>query len=61
MRLIKLQEVIHTTGLGRSSIYKFMEEGEFPKSISLGARTIAWQQSDIQEWIQKKISARNQR
>lgn len=59
MSFIKLKEVMHATGLGRSSIYKFMEEGHFPQSISLGARAIAWQESDIQNWIQSKIRARN--
>lgn len=49
------------TGLGRSSIYKFMEEGRFPQSISLGARAIAWQQSDIEAWIESKIKARGLR
>jgi len=57
-RLIKLKDVIHMVGLGRSSIYKFMEEGSFPQSISLGARAVAWQQSDIETWIESKIQAR---
>ena len=60
-RLIKLKEVLYMTGLGRSSIYKFMDEGGFPQSISLGARAVAWQQSEIETWIESKINARGSR
>jgi len=48
MKLIRLKEVISITGLGRSSIYKFMEEGRFPMSISLGERAIAWEVSEVE-------------
>ena len=60
MNLIRLKEVIHLTGLTRSSIYKFMKNGCFPKSISLGARAVSWPESDIQEWIKSKIQERDQ-
>ncbi|MBL4909365.1 MAG: AlpA family transcriptional regulator [Alteromonadaceae bacterium] len=60
MRLIRLKEVINLTGLGRSSIYKFMSENKFPQSISLGERAIAWQEGEIEEWLQDKIDHRKQ-
>ncbi|WP_085299710.1 AlpA family transcriptional regulator [Cognaticolwellia mytili] len=56
MRLIKLKEVMHLTALGRSSIYKMMEEESFPKSINLGIRSVAWIEGDILEWIEEKIA-----
>lgn len=52
---------MHLTGLGRSSIYKFMAEGRFPMSISLGDRAIAWKEDEIKEWVQDKIDGRNSR
>jgi prophage regulatory protein len=58
MRFIRLKEVISMTGLGRSSIYKFMGEGHFPQSISLGERAIAWELGEIEEWISIKIEGR---
>ncbi len=60
MRLIRLKEVINLTGLGRSSIYKFMSENKFPQSISLGERAIAWEEGEIEEWLQDKIDHRKQ-
>ena len=60
-RLMRLKEVIHTSGLSRASIYSFMEQGAFPQSVSLGARAIGWRSQDIQNWIQEKIQERDER
>jgi prophage regulatory protein len=60
MRLIRLKEVMNITGLGRSSIYKFMTEGNFPQSIALGERAVAWESSEIEEWVLNKIEQRNE-
>ncbi len=59
MRLIRLKEVMSLTGLGRSSIYKFMEESRFPKSVSLGDRAVAWIESEVEDWIVEKIAERD--
>lgn len=36
MRIIRLQEVMATTGLARSTIYKLISESTFPKPVPLG-------------------------
>ncbi|EGR0059615.1 AlpA family transcriptional regulator [Vibrio vulnificus] len=59
MQLINLKEVIYLTGLKRSSIYKFMEEGHFPKSISIGGRSVMWRLNDIEGWIADRVNSRN--
>jgi prophage regulatory protein len=59
MKFIKLKEVMATTGLGRSSVYKFMDEGRFPKSISLGDRAVAWIDDEIEEWMMNKVAQRD--
>lgn len=58
MRIMRLGEVMSFTGLGRSSIYKFISEGAFPKPISLGGRSVGWISTEIDEWINQKIEAR---
>ncbi|OBU29687.1 AlpA family transcriptional regulator [Photobacterium kishitanii] len=58
MRFIRLKEVMHVTGLGRSSIYNYMAEGRFPKTVSLGGRAVAWVESDIELWMAEKVAAR---
>ena len=58
MKLIRLTQVMECTGLARSTVYKFMAEGQFPKPVKLGVRMVAWVESEIQEWICSKIESR---
>ncbi|WP_299686741.1 AlpA family transcriptional regulator [uncultured Vibrio sp.] len=60
MRLIKLKEVIAVTGLSRSSIYKYMDERQFPQSVSLGERSVAWVEDEVQDWILERVAERDQ-
>ncbi len=55
MRFIRLPEVVERTGLARSTIYLRVAEGTFPKQISIGARAVAWLESDIEDWMRSKI------
>jgi len=59
-KIIRLPAVKAKTGLSRSSIYLRMSKNEFPKSISLGDRAIGWLESDIEQWIEEKVSASKQ-
>ncbi len=43
------------TGLSRSAIYLRVNQGRFPKSISLGGRAIGWVEAEIDEWINRQI------
>ncbi|WP_429151323.1 helix-turn-helix transcriptional regulator [Aeromonas veronii] len=60
MKLIKLKEVIEMTTLSKATIYRLMSKGAFPRAAPLGARTVAWKQSDVIEWIDSKVSAREE-
>ena len=67
-RFIRLQEVIRLTGYGRTSIYRKMEEGTFPKCLKLGGppeesnkfdcRAIAWIEDEVDQWIEDRIEKR---
>ncbi|WP_429141073.1 helix-turn-helix transcriptional regulator [Aeromonas veronii] len=58
MKLIKLKYVIEMTTLSKATIYRLMSKGAFPSAVHLGARAVAWRQSDVIEWIDSKVSAR---
>lgn len=57
-RFLRLNEVMEKTGLKRSTIYNQMNKGEFPKSISITANSVAWLESEINSWIEEKINQR---
>lgn len=59
MRIIRLKDVINSTGLARSTIYKYIDEGTFPKSVSLGERCVGWVEGEVHEWILAKIEERD--
>ena len=52
-RLIRLPEVQSMTGLNRNLIY---EIEDFPRPVKISTRCSAWVQSEVQEWIKKRIS-----
>ena len=56
---MKIKEVMDCTGLGRSTIYNYIGEGIFPKPVPLGARSVAWVEGEVEEWILEKIAQRD--
>ena len=52
MRFLKLKEVMQKTALSRSAIYRKMNEEDFPKSVSLGDRAVAWVESEVVDWME---------
>lgn len=54
-KVIRLPQVISTTGLARSTIYKKVANNEFPKPISIGVKSVGWLESDVQKWIEQRI------
>ncbi|GBC58103.1 helix-turn-helix transcriptional regulator [Pseudomonas aeruginosa] len=59
MRIIRLKEVIDSTGLARSTIYKYITEGTFPKPVSLGDRCVGWVDCEVHDWILARIEERD--
>jgi prophage regulatory protein len=55
--ILRLPEVKRTTGYSRSSIYSQIAQGTFPKPVRLGKRAVGWLESEIQEWLQRRIDA----
>lgn len=55
-KLIRRKEVQIKTGLGASSIYAMMKNGEFPQCLSLSERRVAWVESDVDKWINDTVN-----
>jgi prophage regulatory protein len=52
--LARLPTVLKITGLGRSTIYRWIAEGSFPAPVRLGRRAVAWRWSDLDRWTQSR-------
>lgn len=55
-KILRLPAVKSMTGLSRSSIYQKIIDGDFPRSILLGPRTVGWLESEVAAWIQAKVA-----
>ena len=52
-RLMRVAEVIDYLGISRSTLWKKVSEGSYPKPIHIGARLTRWRASDIQSLIRE--------
>ena len=59
-RLIRIREVMDLVGLSKSHIYYLAAQGKFPKRVSLvpGGTSVAWLESEIEDFINQQIKAR---
>ena len=55
LKLLRRPEVLAITGIGgTSTLYDWMDQGEFPRPVALGARAVAWRESDVLAWINSR-------
>ena len=46
-RLLRRREVEEITGMSRSSIYRLMKKGKFPRRVRIGSKAVRWRLSVI--------------
>ncbi|OED84642.1 transcriptional regulator [Vibrio breoganii ZF-55] len=56
---MRMPEVLKLTGLSKSSIYDRIKAGQFPNSVPLGGRSVAWVAHEIEQWIDSQIAQRD--
>jgi prophage regulatory protein len=59
MKVLRLHQVMNTTGLARSTVYKYINEGTFPKPLSLGERCVGWLESEVHDWLLARLDERD--
>ena len=56
-RLLRRQQVEEIAGIKRSSIYRLMDDGEFPRPVKVGPAAVRWRESDIRAWLDSRPDA----
>ena len=51
-RLLRRRQVEETAGLSRSSIYRLMANGDFPRPVRIGPTAVRWRARDIATWLE---------
>lgn len=50
-RIIRLKTVLQHTGLSRSTLYRKIAEGTFPRKVPISVHGTGWHESAVQRWI----------
>ena len=53
--LMRLKEIKALTGLSKSTIYRYMSKGLFPKNVCLGERSVAWKGDEVSAWMSRLV------
>ncbi|MEH6585699.1 MAG: AlpA family phage regulatory protein [Halioglobus sp.] len=55
---MRLPQVQQHVPLCRAKLYEMMGRGEFPQSVNLGPRAVAWIAAEVLEWVEDRIAQR---
>jgi prophage regulatory protein len=53
--ILRIQTVLKRTGLSRSTMYRKMENGTFPRNVRISTRCVGWRESAIAEWLKNPM------
>jgi len=55
-KVLLLKDVKNLTGFSRSTIYRLIAKGKFPKQFKRSERLVAWLESDINAWLNSRVT-----
>lgn len=58
MALLRLPDVIRSSGYSRSMLYALISRGLYPKAIKIGERAVAWPSEEVEQMAQAVISSK---
>ena len=58
-KIIKLKQVMEMTTFCRTTIYRLIKIGEFPKQIKLAERSSGWLESEVLDYLEAIINNRH--
>ena len=50
-RILRLGAVLRRTGLSRSTLYRKIQAGSFPRQLKISVHAAGWHESAINRWI----------
>ncbi len=60
-KIIRLKTVLTRTGLSRSTLYRKIAEGSFPKQVAISVHGTGWHESAVDRWIANPAAFREDR
>jgi len=50
-RIVRIRTVLDRTGLSRSTLYRKIQDGTFPRQVQISVHGAGWRESAINGWI----------
>jgi prophage regulatory protein len=54
-RILRLNSVLDRTGLSRSTLYRKVQTGSFPRQVKIAARCAGWRESAVNAWLRNPM------
>lgn len=54
-RILRIGTVLDRTGLSRSTLYRKIENGTFPRQVRISTRCAGWRESAINAWMRNPM------
>lgn len=53
--ILRINTVLKRTGLSRSTMYRKMENGTFPRNVRISTRCVGWRESAVNAWLRNPM------
>ncbi len=57
-RIIRKPELLSIVSLSDATVWRREKMGDFPRRIKLGGNSVGWLESEVEDWLSKKVSER---
>ena len=54
-RILRIKTVLERTGLARSTLYRKIERGEFPRQVKISQRCAGWYEAQVDDWMRNPM------
>lgn len=59
-RIVRIKTVLNRTGLSRSTMYRKIKDGTFPRQVPISINGTGWRESAINRWVENPIAFRDE-
>ena len=57
LEILRVKDVMRSLGVGRTSLWRWRQQGKFPAPLQLGDRAIGWRRADLETWLANRPPA----
>ncbi len=57
-RILRLRTVLDRTGLSRSTLYRKINEGTFPRQLRISVNGAGWREAEVDRWVADPVAYR---